>query len=310
MGLLPQAESEHGKSCDARPNADKDLWRTDAWTGLGPHRPGAGPSLGHGACGRARPARGPGRESGPLTALERGGGAAGCQAVVRAVAAAVPDDEVFLGQVRYRLQGWNGSRADPVGDVRRALAELVRLVGAVPVILVGHSMGGRAAACRGGDTGGGAGGAGALVSGGGRPVAHLQDKKVIALHGDRDRVTDPSESIAFVRRARAAGSRAVCCWSRAVTTPCSDGTEPGPRHGAAVADVAEAHGAARRTARPRAFGGRLRPALTGHAPNRLRDRARREERNSGAPTASRSLTLTPQRALTAPAEHHGARPDE
>lgn len=128
--------------------------------------------------------------------------------VVRAVAAAVPDDEVFLGQVRYRLQGWNGSRADPVGDVRRALAELVRLVGEVPVILVGHSMGGRAALRVAAATQ--VGGVVALAPWcpEGEPVAHLQDKKVIALHGDRDRVTDPSESIAFVRRARAAGSRA------------------------------------------------------------------------------------------------------
>jgi dienelactone hydrolase len=128
--------------------------------------------------------------------------------VVRAVAAAVPDGEVFLGQVRYRLRGWNGARADPVGDVQRALAELTRLVGEVPVILVGHSMGGRAALRV---------AAAAQVAGvvalapwcpEGEPVAHLNDKKVIALHGDRDRVTDPAESIAFVRRARAAGSRA------------------------------------------------------------------------------------------------------
>lgn len=128
--------------------------------------------------------------------------------IVRAVAAAVPDDEVFLGQVRYRLRGWNGSRADPVGDVQQALAELVRLAGEVPVILVGHSMGGRAALRVAAAT---------QVKGvvalapwcpEGEPVAHLQDKNVIALHGDRDRVTDPSESIAFVRRARAEGSRA------------------------------------------------------------------------------------------------------
>ncbi|MYQ68360.1 MULTISPECIES: alpha/beta fold hydrolase, partial [unclassified Streptomyces] len=63
---------------------------------------------------------------------------------VRAVAAAVPGD-VLLGEVRYRVRGWNGPDADPLRDTRRALAELARRYGDVPTVLVGHSMGGRAA---------------------------------------------------------------------------------------------------------------------------------------------------------------------
>lgn len=128
--------------------------------------------------------------------------------VARAVAAAVPDGEVFLGRVRYRHRGWNGSRADPVQDARQALTELTRLVGEVPVILVGHSMGGRTA-LRVADA--------PQVRGvvalapwcpEGEPVAQLRDRKVIVLHGDRDRVTDPQASVSFVRRARDAGSHA------------------------------------------------------------------------------------------------------
>ncbi|GHD19391.1 hypothetical protein GCM10010313_50490 [Streptomyces violarus] len=42
----------------------------------------------------------------------------------------------------------------------------------------------------------------------GEPVSRLRDKDVVVIHGDRDRVTDPSASVAFVRRARAAGARA------------------------------------------------------------------------------------------------------
>lgn len=128
--------------------------------------------------------------------------------VVRAVAAAVPDDAVFLGQVRYRHRGWNGDSADPVQDARRALAELARLVGDVPVVLVGHSMGGRtalrvAAAPE-------VGGVVALAPWcpEGEPAAHLRDTTVMVLHGDRDRITDPQASVAFVRRARDAGSAA------------------------------------------------------------------------------------------------------
>ncbi|MFG2476098.1 alpha/beta hydrolase [Streptomyces fagopyri] len=128
--------------------------------------------------------------------------------VTRAVAAAVPDGGVFLARVRYRHRGWNGSRADPVQDARQALAELTRLVGEVPVVLVGHSMGGRTA-LRVADA--------PQVRGvvalapwcpEGEPVAQLRDRKVIVLHGDRDRVTDPQASVSFVRRARDAGSHA------------------------------------------------------------------------------------------------------
>ncbi|MEJ8667635.1 alpha/beta hydrolase [Streptomyces sp. MS1.AVA.1] len=64
---------------------------------------------------------------------------------VRAVAAATPDDDVLLAEVRYRVCGWNGHDADPVRDTRRALRELAALAEDVPVVLVGHSMGGRAA---------------------------------------------------------------------------------------------------------------------------------------------------------------------
>ncbi|WP_242676744.1 alpha/beta hydrolase [Rhodococcus sp. ABRD24] len=47
---------------------------------------------------------------------------------------------------RYRLRGWNGSDRSPVPDVRRTLAEIRRRHGDVPVVLIGHSMGGRVGA--------------------------------------------------------------------------------------------------------------------------------------------------------------------
>ncbi|MEU1202528.1 alpha/beta hydrolase [Streptomyces sp. NPDC005813] len=126
---------------------------------------------------------------------------------IRAAAAAVPDD-VFVGEVRYRLRGWNEPDADPLRDARRALRELSHLTGEVTVVLVGHSMGGRAALRA---------AAAAEVRGvlalapwcpDGEPVAHLRGKDVVVLHGDRDKVTDPDASVSFVRRAREAGARA------------------------------------------------------------------------------------------------------
>ncbi|MGW1540075.1 alpha/beta fold hydrolase [Streptomyces sp. NPDC002309] len=127
---------------------------------------------------------------------------------VRAVAAQVNREDVLLAQVRYRRRGWNGDQADPLRDARRALDRLRELVGDVPVVLLGHSMGGRAALRA----------AGAEQVRGvvalapwcppGEPVSHLKGKDVLVLHGDRDRVTDPDGSAVCVRRARAAGARA------------------------------------------------------------------------------------------------------
>ncbi|MFE2353911.1 alpha/beta hydrolase [Streptomyces parvulus] len=127
---------------------------------------------------------------------------------LRTLDAATDRDDVLLGQVRYRSRGWNGAAEDPLRDTRRALAELHALVGDVPVVLLGHSMGGRAA-LRAAEA--------AQVRGvvalapwvpPGEPVAHLRDRRIFVMHGSRDRVTDPAESAAYVSRARTAGARA------------------------------------------------------------------------------------------------------
>ncbi|MFD5663715.1 alpha/beta fold hydrolase [Streptomyces anthocyanicus] len=127
---------------------------------------------------------------------------------LRALEAATGRDDVLLGQVRYRNRGWNGAAEDPLRDARRALAELHGLVGDVPVVLLGHSMGGRAA-LRAADADP-VRGVVALAPWcpPGEPVAHLRDRALLVLHGSRDRVTDPGESAAYVSRARAAGARA------------------------------------------------------------------------------------------------------
>lgn len=126
---------------------------------------------------------------------------------LRAVAHATAGDDVVVGTVRYRYRGWNGARCDAARDTERALAELRLLAGRVPVVLVGHSMGGRAALRAAADP---------LVTGvvglapwcpDGEPAGHLKGRQVVLLHGDRDRITDPRGSWELARRARAAGAR-------------------------------------------------------------------------------------------------------
>ncbi|MFJ2742303.1 alpha/beta hydrolase [Streptomyces sp. NPDC087440] len=126
----------------------------------------------------------------------------------RAIGRAAGARPLALRTAVYRHRGWNGSRADPVPDALRALDALVDEAGPVPVVLVGHSMGGRAALRVAGHP---------RVVGvvglapwcpAGEPVEQLAGRDVVLLHGDRDRTTSPRGTRELAARARGAGARA------------------------------------------------------------------------------------------------------
>jgi alpha-beta hydrolase superfamily lysophospholipase len=107
--------------------------------------------------------------------------------------------EVWL--LRNRVRGWNGGEMSPVVDARWALQQIRDRHGDVPVSLVGHLMGGRAALRVADDP---------LVRGvvalapwlpDGEPVEPVTGRRVVILHGTRDRWTDPNKSLAYARRA-------------------------------------------------------------------------------------------------------------
>ncbi|MFB6889721.1 alpha/beta hydrolase [Kitasatospora sp. NPDC056327] len=117
--------------------------------------------------------------------------------------------DVAVGTVRYRHRGWNGERADAARDAVAALDALAEELGPVPTVLVGHSMGGRAALRAAGHP---------AVTGvvalapwcpAGDPCEQLAGRDVLMLHGDLDRITSPADTRAFAARGRAAGAR-VC----------------------------------------------------------------------------------------------------
>ncbi|MER6481641.1 alpha/beta fold hydrolase, partial [Streptomyces filamentosus] len=112
-------------------------------------------------------------------------------------------------EARYRHRGWNGERADAARDAGAALAALRARFGELPVVLVGHSMGGRAALAAAGDPA--VRGVVALAPWcpPGEPVAHLAGRRLHLLHDETDRVTAARDSWAFVRRAREAGADAT-----------------------------------------------------------------------------------------------------
>jgi alpha-beta hydrolase superfamily lysophospholipase len=117
----------------------------------------------------------------------------------RAISWSTRGDEVAVWTLRYRVRGWNGDAQDPVRDARWALEEAHRTHPGAPVVLVGHSMGGRVALRLAGEPG--VVGVCALAPWieAGEPAPRPGATIVIA-HGDADRVTDPRSSAAYAAR--------------------------------------------------------------------------------------------------------------
>ncbi|MCT2583323.1 alpha/beta hydrolase [Actinophytocola gossypii] len=111
--------------------------------------------------------------------------------------------------LRNRVRGWNGPAMDPVADARWALAEIARRHPGVPVVLVGHSMGGRVALRVADDPA--VTGVCALApwTPPEEPVAQLAGRTVLIAHGDRDRITDPRLSLDYAARVKRV-TGAVC----------------------------------------------------------------------------------------------------
>jgi pimeloyl-ACP methyl ester carboxylesterase len=111
--------------------------------------------------------------------------------------------------LRYSVRGWNArvaSPPSPVPDARWALDEVRRELGDVPVVLLGHSMGGRTAVAVADDRSvvGVVGLAPWLPAD--EPNAGLAGKALAAAHGRSDKITSLRQTRAFCRNAEGVAS--------------------------------------------------------------------------------------------------------
>ena len=131
---------------------------------------------------------------------------------------------------RFRLRGWNDAQASPVRDLTETLDEIAAAYGSAPVVLVGHSMGARAAMRAAGHP------AVSAVAGLapwlplGEPVDQLAGRRVLVAHGSADTITSPDESWAFVERARRSPRWPPSRCGTAITRCCA-----APAYGDAIA---------------------------------------------------------------------------
>ena len=122
--------------------------------------------------------------------------------VAAAIRYALRGSGAVVERPRFGVRGWNGTQASPVGDLNQALDAIAAELGPVPVVLVGHSMGARAAVRAAGHP------AVAAVAGlapwlpPGEPAGHLVGRSLLLVHGTSDGITSPAETWAFVERAR------------------------------------------------------------------------------------------------------------
>jgi hypothetical protein len=110
---------------------------------------------------------------------------------------------IVVSRPRYRVRGWNGELASPVQDLGDALDEIGARFGPIPIVLIGHSMGARAAFLVAGHpaVSGVAGLAPWLPPT--EPVDQLAGRRVLLVHGSADHITSPGETWAYAERARA-----------------------------------------------------------------------------------------------------------
>lgn len=125
----------------------------------------------------------------------------------RAIMPRLRDAGAATWLLRYQLRGWNGGA--PAADARWALGEVRRELGEVPVVLLGHSMGGRTAVHVADDP---------VVRGvvalapwwtTADPVRTLSDRHVRAAHGRGDRITSYAMTAAYLDRARPVAASAT-----------------------------------------------------------------------------------------------------
>jgi len=126
--------------------------------------------------------------------------------VAAAIRGALHDTSAEVWRHRFAVRGWNGPAASPAADLRRVLDDLAGVPRPPAVVLIGHSMGGRAALRV---------AAHPLVTAVAglapwvppdEPAVPLPGRRILLVHAAADRVTSPAATWAYARQAASAAA--------------------------------------------------------------------------------------------------------
>ena len=123
--------------------------------------------------------------------------------LVAAIRHAVRGRGVVVRRPRFEVRGWNDTNASPVRDLTWILDDLRAEFGPVPIVLVGHSMGARAALLAAGHPSVTAAAGLAPWLPPGEPVGQLTGRRILLAHGTADAVTSPADTWVYAEQARA-----------------------------------------------------------------------------------------------------------
>lgn len=109
--------------------------------------------------------------------------------------------DVPVGLLRYRYRGWNEPTQPALADARWAIGRCRSRYPEWPIVLLGHSLGGRVALRLAAEPGVAAVCALAPWIEPGEPTEQLADRVVRIVHGTRDDRTDPAASRRYAEQA-------------------------------------------------------------------------------------------------------------
>ncbi|MEO7061247.1 MAG: alpha/beta fold hydrolase [Lapillicoccus sp.] len=120
----------------------------------------------------------------------------------------VGDGRLAVLRIRYAVRGWNDDLASPLRDTQAALDLIAARYPGLPLVLAGHSMGGRVALHLMGDERVSAVvGLAPWIERGDAYQPH-DSLQLLIVHGLSDRITSPTASRALVERLQGQGRRA------------------------------------------------------------------------------------------------------